>query len=240
MKKLILCMAFVALLPVACMAKKTVVLIGDACMAQHSIATPDVRGWGETLPHYFTKKVEMVNFAQAGESTHTLSAGRLEMIIKQQLNVDYAIVQVGQNDLREENGQMYFSTTEMGEYLVQIVERLQKEKIKVILCTPLAHPFYMNGQVVNRLGGYPDVIRQVAKLKKTYLIDLHQMSTKWLNSMSQTDAHLFYKNVSNDLRPREYMLTEAGAKEVSRMVANEILVQKIPFLHKQILLTIVE
>lgn len=240
MKKLILCMALVAVLPAACLAKKTVVLIGDAGMAQHSIATPDLCGWGETLPYYFTKKVEILNFAQAGESTHILADGRLDLILKQFVVADFAMVQVGQNDLREEHGQMYYSTAEMGEHLLKIVDRLQEEKMKVILCTPLAHPYYLNGQVVNRLGGYPDVIRQVAKLKETYLIDLHELTTEWLNGMSEEDARLFYKYVSNDPQPIEHVLTEAGAKEVSRMVVNELIRQKIPYLHKQVLLTIVE
>ena len=50
-------------------------LIGDASLAPHSIANPDVRGWGEKLSALFTDKVEVLNFAQAGESTHTLVDG---------------------------------------------------------------------------------------------------------------------------------------------------------------------
>ena len=69
MKKILLTMCIALCLPMMCMAKERLVLIGDASLAPHSIANPDVRGWGEKLSALFTDKVEVLNFAQAGEST---------------------------------------------------------------------------------------------------------------------------------------------------------------------------
>ena len=57
MKKILLTMCIALCLPVMCMAKERLVLIGDASLAPHSIANPDVRGWGEKLSALFTDKV---------------------------------------------------------------------------------------------------------------------------------------------------------------------------------------
>ena len=235
MKKILLCIAVALSLPTLCMAKKTLVLLGDASMAQHSIANPEVRGWGEELEKCFTSNVKVQNFAQAGESTRTLVEKRLDKILEQCNSGDFVILQVGQNDLREDYSSMYYSTSEMAEKLALVVDRLKDKKMKVVLCTPIAHPFFVDGKVLNRYGGYVDVIRRVAQLKKVDLIDLYQLSEEWLNSMGPENATLFYKNVSNDPTPREYLLTETGAVEISRLVAKEILTQKMPYLHKQLL-----
>ena len=237
MKKILLCMFIVISLPVVCMAKNKLVLIGDATMAPQSIVNPDVRGWGEMLSNAFTNKVEIVNLAQAGESTHTLVETRLVKILEQCNSGDYVLLQLGQNDLRDEYGGMYYSTAEMTTQLMGVVEKMQKKRLKVILCTPLAQPYYLNGQVVDRMGGYAEVIRRVAQIKKTYLLDLERVSKEWLNTIGSEDASLFFKNVSQDTKRREYLLTENGATEVSRMVAKEIQTQKIPFLKNQLFLT---
>lgn len=240
MKKILLLMGFIIALPVLSMAAKTLVLIGDATMAAHSITNPDVRGWGEKLPEFFTDKVNVMNFAQAGESTHTLAGERIEKIIRQCQSGDYVLLQLGQNDLREESGSMYYSTSEMAEQLIKIVELLQEKRLTVILSTPVAHPFFLNDTVVNRMGGYTQIIRNVAKLKKIPLIDLEKISTEWLNTIGKDNAPLFFKNVSQDVKRGECLLTEAGATEISRMTAKEILAQKIPYLHKQVVLPIME
>lgn len=240
MKKMLLCMAIACSLPIICSAKTKLVLIGDASMAPHSIATPDVRGWGEKLTDYFTDQVEIVNVAQAGESTHTLEGKRLEMIMEQCDRGDFVLIQVGQNDLREEYGHMYYSTLEMGENLTEIVKQLQKKKLKVILCTPIAHPYYVDGKAVNRMGGYSNVIRNVAKLTEAYLLDIEAISKTWLDKIGEKNASLFFKNTNHGTERHEYLLTETGATEIGRMVANEIRSQKIPHLKKQVVLTIVE
>ena len=213
-------------------------LIGDASLAPHSIANPDVRGWGEKLSALFTDKVEVLNFAQAGESTHTLVDGRLKKIINQCHSGDFVVLQLGQNDLRDEYGKMYYPAADMATQLADIVAQLQKKRVKVILCTPVVQPYYMEGQVIERMGVYADVIRRVAKAKQTYLIDMEQLTMDWISTISEQNASLFFKNISADTQRREYLLTEAGATEVSRLFVEEVLEQKIKKLKKHVVLSI--
>ena len=238
MKKILLCMVIALSLPTWCVAKERVLLIGDASMAPHSIANPDVRGWGEKLPNLFSAKVEVVNFAQAGESTHTLVDGRMKKIIEQCRSKDFVILQVGQNDLRDEYGNMYYPAAEMATQLASLVEQLNKKRVKVILCTPVVQPFFKDNQVLPRMGVYSDVVRRVAKAKGVTLIDVEKLTQDWLNTVGEDNASLFFKNVSADTSRREYLLTEAGATEVSRIIAEEILAQKIKKLKKHIVLSI--
>ena len=238
MKKILLSMCIVLCLPVMCVAKERLVLIGDASLAPHSIANPDVRGWGEKLSALFTGKVEVVNFAQAGESTHTLIDSRLKKIIDQCHPGDFVVLQLGQNDLRDEYGKMYYPAADMAKHLVEVVTQLQKRRVKVILCTPVVQPYYKDGQVIERMGVYADVIRRVAKVKDTYLIDIEKLTMDWINSIGEQNASLFFKNISTDTQRREYLLTEAGATEVSRMFVEEVLAQKIKKLKKHVMLSI--
>ena len=238
MKKILLTMCIALCLPVMCMAKERLVLIGDASLAPHSIANPDVRGWGEKLSALFTDKVEVLNFAQAGESTHTLVDGRLKKILDQCRAGDFVVLQLGQNDLRDEYGKMYYPAADMATQLADIVAQLQKKRIKVILCTPVVQPYYMEGQVIERMGVYADVIRRVAKAKQTYLIDMEQLTMDWISTIGEQNASLFFKNISADTQRREYLLTEAGATEVSRLFVEEVLEQKIKKLKKHVVLFI--
>ena len=238
MKKILLTMCIALCLPVICMAKERLVLIGDASLAPHSIANPDVRGWGEKLSALFTDKVEVLNFAQAGESTHTLVDGRLKKIINQCHSGDFVVLQLGQNDLRDEYGKMYYPAADMATQLADIVAQLQKKRVKVILCTPVVQPYYMEGQVIERMGVYADVIRRVAKAKQTYLIDMEQLTMDWISTIGEQNASLFFKNISADTQRREYLLTEAGATEVSRLFVEEVLEQKIKKLKKHVMLSI--
>ena len=238
MKKILLTMCIALCLPVMCMAKERLVLIGDASLAPHSIANPDVRGWGEKLSALFTDKVEVLNFAQAGESTHTLVDGRLKKILDQCQSGDFVVLQLGQNDLRDEYGKMYYPAADMATQLADIVAQLQKKRVKVILCTPVVQPYYMEGQVIERMGVYADVIRRVAKAKQTYLIDMEQLTMDWISTIGEQNASLFFKNISADTQRREYLLTEAGATEVSRLFVEEVLEQKIKKLKKHVVLSI--
>lgn len=238
MKKILLTMCIALCLPMMCMAKERLVLIGDASLAPHSIANPDVRGWGEKLSALFTDKVEVLNFAQAGESTHTLVDGRLKKIINQCHSGDFVVLQLGQNDLRDEYGKMYYPAADMATQLADIVAQLQKKRVKVILCTPVVQPYYMEGQVIERMGVYADVIRRVAKAKQTYLIDMEQLTMDWISTIGEQNASLFFKNISADTQRREYLLTEAGATEVSRLFVEEVLEQKIKKLKKHVVLSI--
>ena len=238
MKKILLTMCIALCLPMMCMAKERLVLIGDASLAPHSIANPDVRGWGEKLSALFTDKVEVLNFAQAGESTHTLVDGRLKKIINQCHSGDFVVLQLGQNDLRDEYGKMYYPAADMATQLADIVAQLQKKRVKVILCTPVVQPYYKHGQVVERMGVYADVIRRVAKAKETYLIDIERLTMDWISTIGEQNASLFFKNISTDTQRREYLLTEAGATEVSRLFVEEVLEQKIKKLKKHVVLSI--
>lgn len=238
MKKILLTMCIALCLPVICMAKERLVLIGDASLAPHSIANPDVRGWGEKLSALFTDKVEVLNFAQAGESTHTLVDGRLKKILAQCHTGDFVVLQLGQNDLRDEYGKLYYPAADMATQLADIVAQLQKRRIKVILCTPVVQPYYMDGQVIERMGVYADVIRRVAKAKGAYLVDLEKLTMDWISTIGEQNASLFFKNISADTQRREYLLTEAGATEVSRLFVEDVLEQKIKKLKKHVVLSI--
>ena len=67
---------------------------------------------------------------------------------------------------------------------------------------------------------------------------MEQLTKDWISTISEQNASLFFKNISADTQRREYLLTEAGATEVSRLFVEEVLEQKIKKLKKHVVLSI--
>lgn len=222
MKKIIVCLLIALSSLAVCSAQKSLILIGDGTMAPHSMATSEVYGWAEVMQQYFTDSIQVINMATSGESTQTLVNGRLEEILLKAQSNDFVLIQLGQNDLRDESETMYSSTADMLKYLIAIVAKFQDKDIHVILSTPLAQPFYKAGQLKERMGSYPEAVRRAAQAKNVPLIDMEAITYEWLQSMDEEMAHIYYKNISPESDRKEYLLTKAGAAQISSFVVDQL------------------
>ena len=87
----------------------------------------------------------------------------------------------------------------------------------------LARPYYHEGRWIDRLGGYDDAVRRLAKLYHLPLLDLEAQTREWWMSMSEVEASIYYiDSVENEA----FLLTEEGAKKVAEMAANMMRNQK--------------
>ena len=189
-------------------------LLGDGTMAE----------WGRAFSEHIGNVVEVRNIAQDGLSVKALEEkGGLDSVIIGKVKKDFLMVQLGQNDLNETNVDTYSSLKAFTQELVELVHAVQEKKMVVILCTPLAHPYYNDGVLVNRLGGYAEAVRRVAVSMNVPVIDLEQLSHDWMVNLSEEGVVAYYQNLNTEERPvGEYLLNEEGALQIAQMVESSL------------------
>ena len=216
MKKSIFTLLFVAIGGMTMFAAQPKIwLLGDGIMA----------GWGKAFAEQVGATVEVKNIAQEGLSMKVLDEmGGLDSVIVDKTKKDFLLVQLGQNDLNETNLEAYCSLDDFTQKLVALVHAAEKKKMMVILCTPLAHPYYKEGVLIDRLGGYAEAVRRVAISLDVPLIDLEASSHEWIAGLGEEGVQAYYNDLNTEERPAgEYLLNDSGAQEIARMALDGML-----------------
>ena len=222
MKKFIILIVAIAFTAITAEAKvsKTLYMVGDATMAEYPLdsSTISACGWGQMLQQYLAPKVEVVNAAQIGMSAKVLlETGGIENIEKLRAR-SMVFLQFGTNDLKELEISKHSTLEALTHRLNDIIKLARQNRVNIILCTPLAQPYYQDSVLIDRLGGYADNIRHVAAYNHIALLDLEQVTRVWLEGMTEEEAAQYYVTLNkNELVEGEYQLNQAGAQEVARM-----------------------
>ena len=202
-------------------AKSRVYLLGDGSMAV--AADSAIMGWGEALNEYLAQGVTLQNEAKEGMSLKIFLENGGEEKISELPAKSIVFLQFGGNDLIDTNLEQYSSLDLFVRRYNSLIKKAINEKLQVVLCTPLARPYYHEGRWIDRLGGYDDAVRRLAKLYHLPLFDLEEQTREWWMSMSEVEASIYYfDSVENEA----FLLTEEGAKKVAEMAANMMRNQK--------------
>lgn len=205
----------------ASVAKSRVYLLGDGSMAVE--ADSAIMGWGEALNEYLAQGVTLQNEAKEGMSLKIFLENGGEEKISELPAKSIVFLQFGGNDLIDTNLEQYSSLDLFVRRYNSLIKKAINEKLQVVLCTPLARPYYHEGRWIDRLGGYDDAVRRLAKLYHLPLLDLEEQTREWWMSMSEVEASIYYfDSVENEA----FLLTEEGAKKVAEMAANMMRNQK--------------
>lgn len=205
----------------ASVAKSRVYLLGEGSMAV--AADSAIMGWGEALNEYLAQGVTLQNEAKEGMSLKIFLENGGEEKISELPAKSIVFLQFGGNDLIDTNLEQYSSLDLFVRRYNSLIKKAINEKLQVVLCTPLARPYYHEGRWIDRLGGYDDAVRRLAKLYHLPLLDLEEQTREWWMSMSEVEASIYYfDSVENEA----FLLTEEGAKKVAEMAANMMRNQK--------------
>ena len=205
----------------ASVAKSRVCLLGDGSMAV--AADSAIMGWGEALNEYLAQGITLQNEAKEGMSLKIFLENGGEEKISELPAKSIVFLQFGGNDLIDTNLEQYSSLDLFVRRYSSLIKKAINEKLQVVLCTPLARPYYHEGRWIDRLGGYDDAVRRLAKLYHLPLLDLEEQTREWWMSMSEVEASIYYfDSVENEA----FLLTEEGAKKVAEMAANMMRNQK--------------
>ena len=202
---------------------RTLWMVGDGTMAQYPDSV-EACGWVQALENEWSKKVIVVNDAQVGLSTRTFMDNNGLITLEKKPARTIMFIQVGTNDLKETSVAQYSAIDALHRRLHEIIVLARKHRVNVVLCTPLAQPYYHNGELVDRLGGYAEAIRRSTVHDHVALVDLEKVTREWLLSMTPEEAAEYYVTIDpTQLESGEFQLNKAGAAEVAKMAKQAIL-----------------
>jgi len=219
--------------------KVVIHLIGDSTMCvRPSRPFPPSFGWGQVLDQYFEDGVVIRNHAKSGASTRSFTETGLWAPVHEQLEAgQYLIIQFGRNDQKAKQPELYADPHgAYKEYLRRFVQGARDKGAEPILVTPLARRrFDGEGRYRDDMGVYPSVVYQLAREERTPLLDLHRGTQALLSSLGPEASKALIWWVEPGVhasqpegRQDNSHLSEAGAREVCRLVAAELRAENIP------------
>lgn len=140
--------------------------------------------WGQMVTRWFDDHVAIANNAESGLTAGSfLASNRLDKVLATMKPGDYVICEFGHNDQKEHKpgaGAWYnFSYN-----LKQFIDKVRARKGYIIFATPTQRrAFDKNGKIRETHGDYPDAMRAVAKREKVPVIELHNMTRTFFETL---------------------------------------------------------
>lgn len=182
--------------------------------------------WGQMIPRWFDEGVSVANYAESGESAASfIGAGRLKKILAHLKAGDYVFVEFGHNDQKQRGpgkGAYYNFATELKTF----VDEVRQREAHIVFVTPTQRrSFDGNGRIQETHGDYPDAMRWVAGREEVPLIELHDMTRTFFETLGVEDskkALVHYPANSYPNQPQPLAdnthFNPYGAYEVAKMV----------------------
>jgi len=219
------------------MSKYTLFLAGDSTVQDVDQNISNEMGWGQQLPTFFTKDIQIINKAIGGRSTKSfLKEGRLQELLDHASEGDYLFIQFGHNDQlldNPERGTLPYEDYQ--ENLKIFVESARKQGVIPILVTPVQRrSFDDNGHLTDSLGEYPLAMKEISESLKVPMIDLSEKSKQYFELLGpeQTKALFAWYELEESTRrkkPDVTHLSAHGAKEIAKLVLEGMEELDLPF-----------
>ena len=149
--------------------------------------------WGQMITRWFTDQISVANYAESGETaTSFIAAGRLKKIVSLMKPGDYIFMEFGHNDQKEKrpgSGAFYNYVYALKHF----VDEARAKGVTPIFVTPTQRrSFDKNGKIQETHADYPDAMRWMAKDLGIQLIELHDMTRTFYESMGVEESkHAF-------------------------------------------------
>lgn len=192
--------------------------------------------WGQMIPRWFDEQVSIANYAESGESCSSfISAGRWKKILSHLKAGDYVFVEFGHNDQKQKGpgkGAWYNFSTELKTF----ADEARMCGATIVFVTPTQRrSFNAEGKIQETHGDYPDAMRAVAEREHIALIELHDMTRTFFETLGvegskQALVHYpanTYPNQPTALADNTHF-NAYGAYEVAKMVVEGIRVLHLP------------
>lgn len=187
--------------------------------------------WGQMIPRWWDEGVAVCNLAESGLTAGSfLAQGRLDYIMAHLRRGDYVFCEFGHNDQKERNagaGAWY----NFSHNLKVFIDRVRQKGGIVVFCTPTQRRAFDNAHqhILETHGDYPDAMRAVAQREKVPVIELHNMTRTFFETLGyegSTRALVHY--AAHTFPGQEQPLADNthfnpyGAYEVAKMVVEGI------------------
>lgn len=213
-----------------------VFVAGDSTASNYGPEVAPRMGWGQALPAFFDKGVEVVNLAQSGRSSKSFIAeGWFAKIGERIGQGDYLLIQFGHND--EKRGDQARYTDPSDEFpatLKRYLDMARKAGATPVLITPVARRNFKGGSVSESHGAWREAVLDLAKAEKVALIDLGQKSLDFFNDIGTEPSRQYFlhlpKGSSNypDGVEDNTHFQQKGAEAMAKLVVQGLRENKLP------------
>lgn len=192
--------------------------------------------WGQMITRWFTDQVAVANYAESGETaTSFIAAGRLKKIVSLMKEGDYIFMEFGHNDQKEKrpgSGAFY----NFAYALKQFVDEARAKGVTPIFVTPTQRrSFDKNGRIQETHANYPDAMRWVAKDLGVQLIELHDMTRTFYETLGVEGSKHAFVHYPARTYPGQMSAFEDnthfnpyGAYEISKMIVEGMKTLHLP------------
>ena len=142
--------------------------------------------WGQMIPRWFTDKVAISNHAESGLTVRTFLDGhRLEKVLSMLKKGDYVVCEFGHNDQKEKrpgDGAWYH----FAHGLKTFIDRVRAANGHIIFITPTQRRSFdeaTHTKIQETHLDYPDAMRAVAKREGVPVIELHDMTRTFFETL---------------------------------------------------------
>lgn len=184
--------------------------------------------WGQMIPRWFGTEVAISNHAESGLTAGSfLAQNRLEKILAMMKKGDYVICEFGHNDQKEKmagSGAWYNFVYNLKTY----IDKVRAKGGNIIFVTPTQRRRFdeaTKSKIQETHGDYPDAMRAVAKREGVPVIELHDMTRTFFESLGYENSKRAlvhypantYPGQTKELADNTHFNTY-GAYEVAKMV----------------------
>lgn len=196
--------------------------------------------WGQMITRWFGPEVAISNHAESGLTAGTfLASNRLEKVLTMMKPGDYVFCEFGHNDQKEKSagcGAYYH----FAHNLKIFIDKVRVKGGNIIFITPTQRRSFdeaTHSKIQETHGDYPDAMREVAKRESVPVIELHDMTRTFFESLGFEDSKRAlvhypantYPNQPKDLADNTHF-NPYGAYEVAKMVVMGMKQLQLPFL----------
>lgn len=217
-----------------------ILCLGDSIMQYNDFSTFPQTGWVQELGRFFPRNVEFLNFARNGRSSKSfIEEGRFSKILEIARAGDYALIQFGHNDEKENDLTRYTSpdanadgadNRSFRKNLEFFVNELAKAGVKSVLMTPVARrKFISENEMENTHGVYPKATVETAEKLGIPCVDMTSLTMDYFEKIGEGGSRRFFMNFDADLyenfpsgKSDNSHLRPEGANAVSKIAALEI------------------
>lgn len=147
--------------------------------------------WGQMIPRWFGPEIAISNNAESGLTAGSfLGSYRLDKILTMMKRGDYVICEFGHNDQKEKMagaGAWYnFSYN-----LKVFIDKVRAKGGNIIFVTPTQRRLFddaTHSKILETHGDYPDAMRAVAKREGVPVIELHDMTRTFFETLGYENS----------------------------------------------------
>ena len=211
---------------------RTIYIAGDSTVQTYKASQAPQQGWGAYLASNLSDNVSISNQAIAGRSSKSFyDNGRLDTILGTIKKNDYLLIQFGINDAGSNKPERYAPTCgkipgtdgSFEYYMAKYIEGAQaKGATPILVTTVIGLKAYDNGskKFKNSYDNYCNAMKQLAAYYKIPCIDLNSLMVAHYNSIGYDAAYKYHMCSTGSTDMTHF--TEAGAKAVAKLVADEM------------------